>query len=114
MFSEGADELSELQEKLKMKKRGGDLVNIESKNKKKSKSRVRTHRVIESKVKPKWLFHSTSSNNVVVLINKMNELNFKKEQWEILDDKNTPPQVIEPVEEQKNNEKNPETIAVKK
>ena len=53
MFSEGADELSELQEKLKMKKRGGDLVNIESKNKKKSKSGVRTHRVIVAKVKPK-------------------------------------------------------------
>ena len=52
MYSEGAEELSELQEKLKMKKRG-DLVNIESKTKKKSKSRVRTHRVIESKVKPK-------------------------------------------------------------
>ena len=51
MFTEGAEGLSELQEKLKIKKR--DLVSIESKSKKKSKSGVRTHRVIETKLKPK-------------------------------------------------------------
>jgi len=32
----------------------------------------------------------------------MNELNFKKEQWEILDDKNTSPQVKESEEHKKN------------
>jgi hypothetical protein len=52
MYTEGADELSRLQEKLAMKMRG-DLMSIESKTKKKSKSGVRTHRVIVSKVKTK-------------------------------------------------------------
>ena len=52
MYTEGAEGLSELHEKLTMKKRG-DLVSIESKSKKKSKSGVRTHRVIVAKVKPK-------------------------------------------------------------
>jgi hypothetical protein len=52
MYTEGADELSRLQEKLAMKMRG-DLMSIESKTKKKSKSGVRTHRVMVAKVKTK-------------------------------------------------------------
>ena len=43
----------------------------------------------------------------------MNESNFKKEQWEILDDKNTPPQVIES-EENKKNESNSVIVPVEK
>jgi hypothetical protein len=43
MYTEGADEL---QEKLAMKMRG-DLMSIESKTKKKSKSGVRTHTYLE-------------------------------------------------------------------
>jgi hypothetical protein len=49
MYTEGDDEL---QEKLAMKIRD-DLMSIESKTKKKSKSGVRTHRVMVAKVKTK-------------------------------------------------------------